>query len=72
MPPGISAILALGQVARRPWVVARDGVEVVEARWVTTLALSFDNQLIDGAQGSAFMTDVAALLGDPGVTLAIA
>jgi len=71
MPPGISAILALGQVARRPWVVQRDGVETVEPRWVTTLALSFDHRLVDGAQGSAFMTDVAAVLGDPGATLAL-
>lgn len=72
MPPGISAILALGQVARRPWVVQHEGVEAVEARWVTTLALSFDHRLLDGAQASAFMTDVAAVLGDPGATLALA
>jgi pyruvate dehydrogenase E2 component (dihydrolipoamide acetyltransferase) len=70
MPPGISAILALGQVARRPWVVRRAGTEVVEPRWVTTLALSFDHRLLDGAQGSAFMTDVAEVLADPALALA--
>jgi pyruvate dehydrogenase E2 component (dihydrolipoamide acetyltransferase) len=72
MPPGISAILALGQVARRPWVMTRDGVETVEPRWVTTLALSFDHRLIDGAQGSSFMRDVASLLSDPALALALA
>jgi pyruvate dehydrogenase E2 component (dihydrolipoamide acetyltransferase) len=71
MPPGISAILALGQVARRPWVVARDGSETVEARWVTTIALSFDHRLVDGAQGSAFMTDVGSVLSDPALALAL-
>jgi pyruvate dehydrogenase E2 component (dihydrolipoamide acetyltransferase) len=71
MPPGISAILALGQVARRPWVVARDGTETVEPRWVTTIALSFDHRLVDGAQGSAFMTDVGSLLSDPALALAL-
>ncbi len=48
---GQSAILALGQVARRPWVVTAGGEERIEPRWVTTLALSFDHRLVDGEQG---------------------
>ena len=65
MPPGHSAILALGQVARRPWVVGDGATERIEARWVTTLALSFDHRLVDGAQGSAFVRDIAQTLSDP-------
>jgi 2-oxoisovalerate dehydrogenase E2 component (dihydrolipoyl transacylase) len=65
MPPGQSAILALGQVARRPWVVTAGGEERVEPRWVTTLALSFDHRLVDGEQGSAFLADIAETLSDP-------
>jgi pyruvate dehydrogenase E2 component (dihydrolipoamide acetyltransferase) len=70
MPPGHSAIVALGQVSRRPWVVERDGVEQVAARWVTTLSLSFDHRLLDGAQASAFLSDVADALRDPALAWA--
>lgn len=71
MPPGQSAILALGQVARRPWVVSVDGEERVEPRWVTTLALSFDHRLVDGAQGAAYLRDVASSLSDPAKAWAV-
>lgn len=63
--PGESAILAFGAVRRQPWVVTRDGVETIEPRWVTQLALSFDHRLIDGELGSRFLADVAAVLQDP-------
>jgi pyruvate dehydrogenase E2 component (dihydrolipoamide acetyltransferase) len=72
IPPGLSAILALGQVARRPWVVQTDGVEAVEPRWVVSLALSFDHRLVDGEQGSRFLADVGSLLDDPARALALA
>ena len=63
--PGEAAILAFGQVVRKPWVVVVDGVERIEARSVTTLSLSFDHRLVDGELGSRFLADVAALLADP-------
>ena len=43
--------------------------ERIEPRWVTTLAVSFDHRLADGAQGSTFLSNVATLLGDPGLAL---
>lgn len=61
LPPGQSAIISLGAVVERPWVV---GNEIV-VRQVTTLALSFDHRLVDGAQGSKFLADVAQMLQDP-------
>ena len=67
--PGESAILAFGAVRRMPWVVSRGGVETIEPRWVTQLALSFDHRVIDGEQGSIFLADVAAVLTDPGLAL---
>jgi 2-oxoisovalerate dehydrogenase E2 component (dihydrolipoyl transacylase) len=67
--PGESGILCLGQVARRPWVVGTGSDERIEARWVTTLAVSFDHRLADGAQGSTFLADVAGVLSDPGLAL---
>ncbi|MFL6026009.1 MAG: 2-oxo acid dehydrogenase subunit E2, partial [Friedmanniella sp.] len=67
--PGESGILCLGAVARRPWVVGSGADERIEPRWVTTLAVSFDHRLADGAQGSTFLADVAGVLGDPGLAL---
>ena len=64
MPPGQTGILALGAVARRPWV-DQETDEIVP-RWVTTLALSFDHRVADGEQASLFLTDVARLLENPG------
>lgn len=65
-----SAILCMGAIQRRPWVVdAGLPTERVEPRWVTTLALSFDHRLIDGEQGSRFLHDVAAVLEDPTLAL---
>jgi len=61
LPPGQSAIISLGAVVERPWVV---GGEIV-VRQVTTLALSFDHRLVDGAQGSKFLADIAQILHDP-------
>ena len=68
--PGESGILCIGQIARRPWVVG-DGAadERIEPRWVTTLSVSFDHRLADGAQGSTFLADVAAILSDPALAL---
>ena len=67
--PGEAGILCVGQIARRPWVVGSGSDERIEPRWVTTLAISFDHRLADGAQGSTFLTDVAGILSDPGLAL---
>lgn len=61
LPPGESVIICLGAVVERPWVV--NGEIVV--RHVTTLALSFDHRLVDGAQGSKFLADIAQMLQEP-------
>jgi 2-oxoisovalerate dehydrogenase E2 component (dihydrolipoyl transacylase) len=66
---GESGILCVGQIARRPWVVGSGTDERIEPRWLITLALSFDHRLADGAQGSTFLANVAAILGDPGLAL---
>lgn len=65
LSPGQAGILALGQITKRPWVVE----DRVEPRWVTTLAISFDHRMVDGAEGSAFLSDIAEILRDPGSTL---
>ncbi len=63
--PGESAILCMGAIDRRPWVVGAGDDERIEPRWVTTLAMSFDHRLIDGEQGSKFLADVAMILREP-------
>lgn len=63
--PGESAILAFGAVRKQPWVHKGR----VKARDVTTLALSFDHRFIDGAKGSRFLADVAAILERPATAL---
>jgi 2-oxoisovalerate dehydrogenase E2 component (dihydrolipoyl transacylase) len=67
--PGESGILCFGQISRRPWVVGEGADERIEPRWVTTLSVSFDHRLADGAQGSTFLADVAAILTDPALAL---
>lgn len=60
-----SAILCMGAISRRPWVVGQGADERIEPRWVTTLTVAFDHRLIDGEQGSRFLADVAEMLHDP-------
>ncbi len=63
--PGESAILAIGAIRERPWVV--DGAVV--PRKICQLALSVDHRVVDGQQGSQFLTDIGALLTDPALAL---
>lgn len=66
--PGESGILAFGAIRKQPWVVDDE----VVPRWVTTLALSFDHRVVDGEQGSRFLTDVAGIIEDPANALLLA
>ncbi|MEU8897111.1 dihydrolipoamide acetyltransferase family protein [Nocardia sp. NPDC048505] len=59
--PGEAAILCLGAIAKRPWVLR----EELAVRWVTTLGLSFDHRMVDGELGARFLATVASLLEDP-------
>jgi len=63
--PGETAILGVGSITRKPWVVGEGADERIEPRWVTTLALSFDHRVMDGQQGSELLADTAAFLRDP-------
>ncbi|MDN5743857.1 MAG: 2-oxo acid dehydrogenase subunit E2, partial [Nocardioidaceae bacterium] len=63
--PGESAILCLGAIRAQPWVLD----EQVVPRQVMTLALSFDHRHIDGATGSRYLADVAAIVSDSATAL---
>lgn len=62
-----SAIVALGSVDRRPWVMGSGADERIEPAWVTTLALSIDHRLIDGEEASKFLADLGAVMNEPGM-----
>lgn len=64
-----SAILCMGSIDRKPWVVGSGEDERIEPRWVTTVSISFDHKLIDGEQGSRFLREVTTLLTDPELAL---
>ncbi|MFL6075112.1 MAG: dihydrolipoamide acetyltransferase family protein [Mycobacteriales bacterium] len=63
--PGETAILAVGAIKQRPWVV--DGELAV--RQVCQLALSFDHRIVDGELGSKALADIGRVLADPEVAL---
>ena len=59
--PGEAMILALGVIRPQPWVF--DGE--IAIRQVTTVAVSFDHRMMDGAEGSKVLADLAHMLSDP-------
>jgi 2-oxoisovalerate dehydrogenase E2 component (dihydrolipoyl transacylase) len=61
LSPGEAAILAFGQVRDMPWVHHGE----LAVRKVTTLSLSFDHRIVDGAVGSTVLRDVGSMLEDP-------
>jgi len=69
MNPGEAAILCVGAVVRRPWVVGAGDAERIEPRSVCTIALTFDHRLVDGEIASRYLADVATILADPGLAL---
>src|SRR5690606_42122027 len=63
--PGKVAIVALGTIKQKPWVV--DGE--VRPRYVTTLGASFDHRVVDGDVASRFLADVASIVEEPALLL---
>ena len=63
--PGECAIMAMGTIREKPWVV--DGE--VRPRKVTTVGGSFDHRIVDGDVISRFVADVASVLEEPALLL---
>ncbi|MBO1901304.1 2-oxo acid dehydrogenase subunit E2 [Leucobacter weissii] len=63
--PGECAIMAMGTIREKPWVV--DGE--VRPRMVTTVGGSFDHRIVDGDVVSRFVADVASVLEEPALLL---
>jgi 2-oxoisovalerate dehydrogenase E2 component (dihydrolipoyl transacylase) len=65
LPPGTGAIVAIGQIAKAPWVVNDE----VVVRHVVELAMSFDHRQIDGAMASAVLAHIGRFLSDPAAAI---
>ncbi|MEJ5357470.1 MAG: dihydrolipoamide acetyltransferase family protein [Desulfobacterales bacterium] len=63
--PPESAILGVGRIEEKPVAVA--GEVRIEAR--TTLSLTFDHRIIDGAAGAAFLQTVCRFVEEPALML---
>lgn len=61
IPPGQSSVLAVGCLARRPFV--RRGR--LRAAWTLRLTLSVDHRVLDGRPAADFLEQIAALLEHP-------
>ena len=59
--PGQAAILAMGRIINKPWVVD----DSIVIRPIMQLTFSFDHRIIDGALGSRALASVAIYLSDP-------
>jgi 2-oxoisovalerate dehydrogenase E2 component (dihydrolipoyl transacylase) len=64
--PGEAAILAFGQVRKKPWVVDDE----IVPREITTLSVSADHRVVDGEIISKFLADVGRGLEEPTLMLA--
>jgi pyruvate dehydrogenase E2 component (dihydrolipoamide acetyltransferase) len=65
LPPGTGAILAVGQIAKAPWVVDDE----VVVRHVVELAMAFDHRQVDGAMASAVLAHIGRFLHDPAAAI---
>lgn len=63
--PGQSTIVAVGAIRTQPWEHRGE----VALRKVVTLTVSFDHRALDGAEASAFLTDLTDVLSDPAILL---
>jgi pyruvate dehydrogenase E2 component (dihydrolipoamide acetyltransferase) len=67
--PGESAILAIGAVQRRPWVIT-DPHEQLAIRSIVDLALTIDHRIMDGKDGADVLRATADLFHHPAQLLA--
>ncbi len=59
------AILGTGRISERPWVIGSQGAGKIGIRRILPLSLTFDHRVADGAEASAFLSQVVRFLEDP-------
>jgi pyruvate dehydrogenase E2 component (dihydrolipoamide acetyltransferase) len=63
--PGECAIVALGSIRPKPWVVNNE----IQVRQITTIGATFDHRVVDGDVASRFVQDVASVIEEPALLL---
>ena len=63
--PGQVAIVALGSIRPKAWVVNNE----IVIRQVTTIGATFDHRVVDGDVASRFVQDVASVIEEPALLL---
>ena len=63
--PGQVAIVALGSIRPKPWVVNNE----IVIRQVTTIGATFYHRVVDGDVASRFVQDVASVIEEPALLL---
>jgi pyruvate dehydrogenase E2 component (dihydrolipoamide acetyltransferase) len=63
--PGEVAIVALGSIRPKPWVVNGE----IQVRQITTIGATFDHRVVDGDVASRFVQDVASVIEEPALLL---
>ncbi len=53
------AILAVGEIKKRPVVIETDKGDFIGIRHMMYLSLSYDHRIIDGSVGASFLSDIA-------------
>ncbi|MBC3185183.1 2-oxoglutarate dehydrogenase, E2 component, dihydrolipoamide succinyltransferase [Corynebacterium sp. zg-331] len=56
--PPQAGILGTGVITKRPVVVTRDGLDAIAIRQMVFLPLTYDHQLVDGADAGRFLTTI--------------
>lgn len=56
------AILGIGGITKRPWVLETEAGDVIGIRQIGVLSLSFDHRIIDGAIADQFMAHIKKAL----------
>jgi len=61
MNPPECAILGIGKIVKRAWVVE----DRIEIRPIATLSLTFDHRIIDGAVAASFLERIREIIENP-------
>jgi pyruvate dehydrogenase E2 component (dihydrolipoamide acetyltransferase) len=67
--PPESAILAVGQVVKRPVVIEGESGDEIVVRPMMNMTLALDHRVLDGAVGAQFLQDVVKALEQPSLLL---
>ncbi|MCG8697737.1 MAG: 2-oxo acid dehydrogenase subunit E2, partial [Bacteroidales bacterium] len=53
------AILAVGVITKKPWIIKIENQQVIAIRDIMVLSMSYDHRVIDGALGGSFLKQIS-------------